>query len=136
MRIRKSALVSLATLGCIVGQEPNGRQKTEPGGLDFTLRPQPRSIQQTEPGKLDFTFPTRLLPRPTPQNTILRSKGVSVPDRQRLQSETPSPCSIPLLEAPIPKDTQFTIRQFRPRMDNLARMPQVNAPAPACVEKQ
>ena len=41
-------------------------------------------------------------------------------------------CSVPLLEAQIPKDIQFTIRQVAPRMDDLAPMPQAKVPAPAC----
>src|SRR6267142_7197631 len=67
MRLGQYVLMSLATLGCIGAQEPSGRQKTEPGKLDFTFRPQAPSIQQTEPGKLDFTFPPRLR-RPIPKN--------------------------------------------------------------------
>src|SRR5258708_27189856 len=67
MGLGQYVLMSLATLGCIVAQEPSGRQKTQPGTLDFTFRPQPPSMQQTEPGKLDFTFPPRLR-RPIPKN--------------------------------------------------------------------
>src|SRR6266481_6132011 len=64
MRLGKHVLVSLATLGCIVAQEPSGRQKTEPGKLDFTFPLFGGQEQKTEPGKLDFTFSPRLLRRP------------------------------------------------------------------------
>jgi hypothetical protein len=43
-----------------------------------------------------------------------------------------SPCSVPLLEAQIPKDGHFTIRQLSPQMDKLAPMPQAKVPAPSC----
>ena len=59
-----------------------------------------------------------------------------VPNGLNLQSENPSPCSIPLLEAQIPKDIHFTIRQFRPRPDQLGPMPTVKVPAPACDAKK
>jgi hypothetical protein len=175
MRIRKSVLVSLAAVGCIVAQEPSGRRKTDPGKLDFTFRPQPPSMQQTEPGKLDFTFSPRLLRRPIPKGpptaiapySVLSSEsstplisgvllspsvcsslspgqrtrnglcGPTVNPRriwQITQREIPSPCSIPLLEAPISKDTDFTIWQLRPRIENLAPMPNVKPPAPSCAE--
>src|SRR6266852_5537470 len=43
-----------------------------------------------------------------------------------------SPCSVPLLEAQIPKDLHFSIRQLLPRMDKLAPMPPARVPAPSC----
>src|SRR5260221_6410809 len=80
MRVCKSVLVSLAAVGCIVAQEPNRPQKTEPGKLDFTLpqfRPElrfvpqsqltPQEAQSAKP-KLDFSFSPRLLRRPIPKN--------------------------------------------------------------------
>jgi len=42
------------------------------------------------------------------------------------------PCSVPLLEAEIPHDVHFTIRQLPPRLDKLAPMPQATLPAPSC----
>jgi hypothetical protein len=43
-----------------------------------------------------------------------------------------SSCSVPLLEARIPKDVHFTIEQSVPAMDKLAPMPHAQAPAPPC----
>src|SRR5258706_14257707 len=65
MRTRNFVLASLAA-----AQEPNGRQKIEPGKLDFTVRPlleQPNGNQNNEPGKLDFTY----LQRPKPEKRRL-----------------------------------------------------------------
>jgi len=171
MRTCNYVLVSLATFGCIVAQEPNSRQKTEPGKLDFTFPPirplvQGPSHQKIEPGRLDFTLLRRPVPekrfldftfspigpptqepsshqkiepgkvdftlrarrRPVPQKRLLRPNG------QIRLVENPSPCSIPLLEAQIPKDRHFFIEQTRPRMDKLAPMPNVNVPAPSCAD--
>ena len=167
MRTLKFALVSLATVGCIVAQEPKNQRKTEPGKLDFTSPPFRPQRTEIEPGKLDFTFPRRPLPEkrfldftfpaikpliqgssshqniepgkldftlrpqgsPTPQERLLR------PNRKIRLVENPSPCAIPLLEAQIPKNNDFTIRQIRPRMDKLVPMPNVKVPAPACVDR-
>jgi hypothetical protein len=41
-------------------------------------------------------------------------------------------CSIPLLEATIPKDTDFAMKQIHPRSDAVASMPQAKPPAPSC----
>ena len=49
-------------------------------------------------------------------------------------AQEPSTCSIPLLEAPIAKDTHFAIRTVRPDTDRMAPMPLVLPPAPACAE--
>ena len=163
MRLGQYALMSLATLGCIVGQEPSGRQKTEPGKLDFTFPPLGIQEQKTQHRKLDFTFTPRLLRRPrliagvslspsvcSSLSPAQRSRngmcgkgdelsGSTVNPRrlwQPSQLETPSPCSIPLLEAPIPKNNDYTIRQLRPRLGNLAPMPTVKPPAPSCAEKK
>src|SRR5437899_4182863 len=120
MRTCNFVLVSLTTLGGITAQESNPapqQSQTEKPKLDFTfpsIRPllqQPNAHQNTEPGKLDFTLrPQR---SPTPQERLFR------PNRKIRPVENPSPCSIPLLEAPIPKDRHFFIRQIRPRMDKL-----------------
>jgi len=45
---------------------------------------------------------------------------------------TTSPCSIPLVGAQIPKDVDLKIKQITPRPEQLAPMPQVKGPAPAC----
>ena len=148
MRTRNYVLVSLATVGCIVAQEPKPQQKTEPGKLDFTFsrrpvpekrfldfrfppfRPllqQPNGHQNTELGKLDFTL--RPQSGPTPQERLFR------PKRKIRLVENPSPCAVPLLEAQIPKDRHFFIEQIRPRMDRLVPMPNVKVPAPSCAEK-
>src|SRR5258706_6357390 len=132
MRTCNCVLVSLVAVGCIVAQEPNRRQNAEPGKLDFTFqrRPIPEkrfldftfpaikpliqesgSHQNTEPGKLDFTLrPQR---SPTPQERLLR------PNRKIRLVENPSPCAIPLLEKPIPRNNNYTLRQFGPNTDKL-----------------
>src|SRR6266567_763911 len=68
MRFGQYTLMWLVTVGCILAQEPSGRQKTEPGKLDFTFRPQRFPTQKTEPGKLDFSFSRRPLHSPVPKN--------------------------------------------------------------------
>jgi len=40
-------------------------------------------------------------------------------------------CAVPLLEAPIPKDTNFTARKVRPA-ERVEPMPEATLPAPAC----
>ena len=168
MRTCNFVLVSLATVACILAQESNNRQKTEPGKLDFTSPPFRPQKPETEPGMLDFTFPRRPVPErrfldftfppirpllqqpnghqntepgkldftlrpqrsPTPQERLFR------PNRKIRLVENPSPCSIPLLEAQIPKDRHFFIGQIRPRMDRLVPMPKVDVPAPACDSKR
>jgi len=136
-------------VGCILAQEPKTQQKTEPGKLDFTfprrlipdkqsldftfppIRPlvqEPNGHQKTEPGKLDFTL--------IPQRSPLPQERLFKPKRKIYLVENPSPCSIPLLEAPIPKDRHFFIGQIRPRMDRLVPMPKVNVPAPGCDSKR
>ena len=144
--------MSLATLGCIMAQERSGRQKTDgrldftfaplgvqeqktqPGKLDFTfpsIRPllqQPNSHQNTEPGKLDFTLrPQR---SPTPQERLFR------PNRKIRLIQSPSPCAIPLLEKPIPRNNDYTLRQSHPNTDKLVPMPNVKVPAPSCADKK
>jgi hypothetical protein len=44
-----------------------------------------------------------------------------------------SPCSVPLLNAHIPTDVNFTLRMVEPPANNVDRM-QVAVPAPACPE--
>jgi len=44
-------------------------------------------------------------------------------------------CSVPLLEAQIPKDVDFKMKQLAPHTDKLAPMPQATVPAPACEPK-
>jgi len=108
------------------------------GKLDFTFPrrrvPEKRFLDfkfpamRPLPGKLDFTLrPQR---RPTPQERLFR------PNRKIRLVEAPSPCSIPLLEAPIAMNNGYTIRQIRPRTDTLVPMPKVNVPAPACDSKR
>src|SRR5437867_4309368 len=125
--IRNYVLVLLATAGGVLAQS---------------------SPQQLEPKKplLDLTFPPRGWPsRPTPKNKLvmplLNPRPASPPmfraDHKRYllkAAQQPSTCSIPLLEAPIPKDTHFTIRMFRPARDKMAPMPLVRPLAPSCAE--
>ena len=135
MRIRKCVLVSLATVGCMVAQHRE-TQSVKPE-LDFTFRqfkPQKRTSRYTV---ADFNrrLEKELVPpqrRSTPQNGLTRPTVILLPPNGHI----PIPCSIPLLEAPIPKDTHFMIRQFRPRMDKLAPMPMLNGPAPSCADKK
>ena len=49
-------------------------------------------------------------------------------------AQEPSTCSIPLLEAPIRKDTHFAIRTVRPDTDKMGPMRLVRPPAPSCAE--
>jgi len=147
MRIRKYVLVSFATLGCVIAQEQNpGPQQTQPkkSGLDFTFplfrqqkRPSPRNGATKPADKpLEIRSWDAALKRLYDPKDSLRKAVNLVRNEQDAQSEIPSPCSIPLLEAQIPKDTDFTIRQYRPRMDQLAPMPKVNPPAPSCADKK
>jgi hypothetical protein len=63
-------------------------------------------------------------PTQAPQNGLLRQIVIS-------PQSVPPQCSVPLLEAQIPKDTNFTVRKIAPRMDALEPMPQVKG-LPAC----
>jgi hypothetical protein len=151
MRIRYSVLASL-TLGCILAQENSAPQEAPLAvpKVDYFRLPQFRPLRPfvTQEGlapqeaplakpKLDFKFPLFGSPRRSlTKNRLVRPNVKVVPDRQNLLSENPPPCSIPLLQAQIPKDIQFTIRQFRPLPDQLGPMPTVKAPAPACDAKK
>jgi len=149
--MRCCVLVSLAMVGCIQAQEPNSApQKTQPEKprLDYFTLPQFRPIRpfMTEDRlaqpevplakpKLDFKLPLfDALRGRAPRNRVVRSILKVTPNGQDLRAET-SPCSIPLREVQIPKDIQFTIRQFHPLPNQLGPMPNVKAPAPACDEK-
>src|SRR5258705_12832018 len=94
------------------------------GGVSAQTAP-----QQVEPKKplLDFTFPRRGVP----WWTALNNKKTKLMMKQP-SAEQPSTCAIPLLEAQIPKDTHFAIREIRPDTDKMAPMPLVIPPAPAC----
>ncbi len=153
MRIRYSVLLSLVTSGCILAQEqnlaPQETQPEKPPNLDYFLQPQFRPLrpfvaqggpaQEAPPAKsrFDFKFPLfRSLRRPLSQNRITKPTLKVIPDGKNLSTENPSPCSIPLLQAQIPKDIQFTIKQFHPRPDQLGPIATVKAPAPACNDKR
>ena len=153
MLIRYSVLVSLGTLSCILAQEQNSTpQETQPERpkLDYFTQPQFRPLrpfvaqdglapQETPVAKPKPNFKLSLfgsLRRIMPQNRLMRPTLKVVPNGLNLQSQNPPPCSIPLLQAPIPKDIHFTIRQFRPHADQLGPMPNVKAPAPACEAKK
>jgi hypothetical protein len=47
--------------------------------------------------------------------------------------EGPTHCSVPLLQAHIPNDVNFTMRTIEPPTDKVDHM-QVIVPAPACTE--
>jgi hypothetical protein len=146
MRIRYFVLVSLATFGCIQAQEPN----SPPPKLDYFTQPQFRLVRPFVPQdglapqeaplakqKPEFKVPLfGSLRRLVPQNRLVRPTLKVVPDGQNLLAEKPPPCSIPLLEAKIPKDIHFTIRQLRPSLDQLGPMLTVKPPAPACDAKK
>jgi hypothetical protein len=152
MRIRYSVLMPLATLGCILAQESNSTPQNSQSGKpkpDYFTLPQfrplrpfvtqdglaPQEAPLTKP-RFDFKFPLfGSLRRSLAQNRLMRPTLRVVPDGRNLQSETP-PCSIPLLQAQIPKDIHFTIKQFVPRPDQLGPMATVKAPAPACDAKK
>jgi hypothetical protein len=144
MRIRNFVLVSLATLGSILAQEHSAPQETKPKPDYFTqpqFRPLRPFVQQDglapKEGPLakpkpDFKLPlVGSLRRPLSKNRLVR-----LTLKQNLLSENPPPCSIPLLEAQIPKDIDFKIRQFHPSPDQLGPMATVKAPAPACDDKK
>ena len=125
-------LVSLAMVGCMVAQNPAPK-------LDFTFpqfRPQrpPNAVADFN-RRLDKELfrPQR---RSTPQRLTRPAVNLLPPNRQIRLLKAPSPCSIPLLEAQIPKDTHFMVRQLRPRTDQLAPMPTFNGPAPSCADKE
>ena len=153
MRVRYPVLVSLATLGCILAQEQNSTpQQTQPEKPkpDYFTLPQFRPLRPFVPQ--DGLAPQEApLAKPKPdlkaqlfgslrrsltQNRLVRPTLKVVPNGQNLLSENPPPCSIPLLQAQIPKDIDFKIRQFRPSPDQLGPMPTVKAPTPACAEKR
>jgi hypothetical protein len=153
MRTRYSVLVSLATLGCILAQEQNSappQTQPEKPKIDYFTQPQFRLlrpfVQRDGPApqeaplgkpKLDFKLPLfGSLRRLVPQNRLMRPTVKVVPSGQNLLAENPPPCSIPLLQAQIPKDIDFKIKQFRPRPDQLGPMATVKAPAPACDAKK
>jgi hypothetical protein len=116
MRICKHVLVSLMTFGCIVAQGQDLPQTTQP-----------------EKPTLDFTFPPfRPQSRHLPQNGLVRPIVNPASDAQNSQPRT---CSVPLLEAQIPKDIHFFIKQIRPSKNQIASMPQAQTPAPSCAEK-
>jgi len=108
-RICNYVLILLATAGCVLAQP---------------------SPQQVEPKKplLDFTFPRRGLQ----WWTALNNKKTYI--MKEPSAQEPSTCSIPLLEAPIPKDTHFAIRAVRPDTDKMGPMRLVRPPAPSCAE--
>ena len=153
MRIRYSVLMSLATLGCIFAQEqdqaPQETQPEKPKPDYFTLpqfrplRPfvtqdglAPQEVPLAKP-RFDFKFPLfGSLRRSLAQNRLMRPTLNVVPGGQNLLAENPSPCAIPLLQAQVPKDIHFTIKQFVPRPDQLGPMATVKAPAPACDAKK
>jgi len=153
MRIRYSVLLSLATLGCLAQEQnlaPQETQPEKPPKPDYFLQPQFRPLrpfvaqgglapQEAPPPKsrFDFKFPLfRSLRRPLSQNRITRPTLKVIPDGKNFLTENPSPCSIPLLQAQIPKDIQFTIKQFHPRPDQLGPIATVKAPAPACNDRR
>ena len=152
MRTRYSVLVSLATLGCILAQQQNStplQTQPEKPELDYFTQPQFRPLRPFVPQnglapqeaplakpKSDVKAPVfGLLRRWAPQNRMMRPTLKVVPDRQNFRFESPLPCSIPLVQAQIPKDIDFTLRQFRPRPDQLGPMPAVKAAAPSCDDK-
>ena len=144
MRAGKFVLFSLATLGCIVAQENSAPQETKPTPDYFTqpqFRPVRPFVQQDglapKEGPLakpkpDFKLPlVGSLRRPLSKKRVVR-----LTLQQNLLAGNPPSCSIPLLQAPIPKDVDFKLRQFRPSPDQLGPMATVKAPAPACDDKQ
>jgi hypothetical protein len=138
MQMCKCVLLSFATFGSIVAQQPNPPKTPEPGKLDFTLppfKPQGRLISpKSEPGKLDFTFPTL-----KPQRRSMLQNQIARPTEYlalEFQNRSTSTCSAPLLKGKLAEDIHFFIRQIRPSKNQMALMPQVGPPAPSCAEKQ
>ena len=109
-RICSYVLILLATAGCVLAQS---------------------SPQPVEPKKplLDFAFSRHEMPWWIALNNKKTTLIVKQPTAQE-----PSTCSIPLLQAQIPKDTHFAIRTIRPDTDKMGPMRVVRPPAPSCAE--
>ena len=148
MRICNCVLVSLATLGCIQAQENSAPPEIQPEKpkADYFSQPQFRPLRpfvsqnglapQEAPSakpKLDFKLPlVGSLRRSLTQNRLVKPMLKVIPNGQNLSLRESPPCSIPLLQAQIPKDIDFKIRQFSPSPNQLGPMKTVKAPAPAC----
>ena|SRR5271163_107062 len=90
----------------------------------FAMANQAFAQEQPEPaGRFYGPFVSGKWPTQAPQNGILRQ--FILPSQS-----APAGCSVPLLEAQIPKDTNFTVRKIVPRMDALEPMPQVKGLPP------
>jgi len=80
--------------------------------------------EQPEPaGRFYGPFVSGKWPTQAPQNGVPRPIMVA-------PESAPAACSVPLLEAQIPKDTNFTVRKIVPRMDALEPMPRVKGLPP------
>lgn len=80
--------------------------------------------EQPEPsGRFYGPFVSGKWPTQAPQNRVLGQ--IILPPQS-----TPAQCSVPLLEARIPKDTNFTVLKIAPRMDSLEPMPRVKGLPP------
>jgi hypothetical protein len=108
-RICNYVLILLATAGGVLAQ------------------PSPQPVEPKKP-LLDFTFPRRGVS----WWTALNNKKTYIMKQPSAQQG--STCSIPLLEAPIPKDTHYAIRTVRPDTDKMGPMRLVRPPAPSCAE--
>lgn len=93
--------------------------------LDTQKLPELRKAPQlVDPRKL---LQPKLLTEP-----ILIARARQGVVRLRTAGATATTCSVPLIEAPIPKDVEFTMRQITPRTEAVAPMPQARVPAPPC----
>jgi len=80
--------------------------------------------EQPEPaGRFYGPFVSGKWPTQAPQNRALGP--IILPPQS-----TPARCSVPLLEAQIPKDTNFTALKIVPRMDAVEPMPHVQGLPP------
>ena len=71
-------------------------------------------------------------PAQTPPPSVPKPVLPILPGAFRPAQPTISRCSIPLMEALIPKGVDFKLKQIAPPTEKLAPIPQVKGPAPAC----
>jgi hypothetical protein len=77
------------------------------------------------------SWPKEIIPLSSdPRNVVVVSASQAAMRRETLPPQ-PS-CSIPLLEAQVPQDVHFAIKDIHPRTDAVSPMPRAKGPAPSC----
>jgi hypothetical protein len=93
-------------------------------------------------GPLDMWIVRYLVASLATLGCILAQERSSAPPAESRKSDTvrrnrlQNPCSIPLVEIPIPTDRHFFIKKIRPSKDKVVPMPKVKAPAPSCADRK